>query len=55
MGRVSGTIRKVTLDGLTFDVEADADGQLAGEGGQHKVANTQPQQFDVDGSLAGGN
>lgn len=25
MGRVSGTLRKVTLDGLTYDVAADAD------------------------------
>ena len=25
MGRVSGTIRKVTLDGLTYDVAADVD------------------------------
>ena len=25
MGRVSGTLKKVTLDGLTFDVAADAD------------------------------
>lgn len=42
------------MGGLLLDVEADADGEFAGEGDEFEVADAQAEEFHGDGTAAGG-